>query len=103
MRKQAYSNLMKYARVLLEHCSSETTKLFIDYYTGRYRIKKDVPVTALQTPEGGLSNAMSNITYLLPLPYMNTSSIVSAGSPANQAGTPSEAKALQGAAIEEEP
>ena len=33
----AYPNLMKYARVLLEHCPQEATKIFIDYYTGKYQ------------------------------------------------------------------
>src|SRR2546430_2749424 len=94
---------MKYARVLLEHCSSDATKLFIDYYTGKYRIKKDVPVMAPQAPEGGMSSAMSNITYLLPLPYMNTSNLASTASPGNQVSTPNEARVLQGVAAEEEP
>src|SRR5947209_10604187 len=91
---------MKYARVLLEHCSSDTTKLFIDYYIGKYRIKKDVPVVAPQAPEGGMSSAMS---YLLPLPYMNISNLASTSSPGNQVSTPGEAKPLQGVAAEGEP
>lgn len=34
---KAYDNLMKYARVLLEHCPRPTAQLFIDYYTGQFR------------------------------------------------------------------
>ncbi|KAI5292012.1 hypothetical protein KEM52_006685, partial [Ascosphaera acerosa] len=32
-----HANLMKFARVLLGHRPEETTRLFVDYYTGRYR------------------------------------------------------------------
>lgn len=47
----AYPNLMRYARVLLEHCPEETTQLFIEYYTGQYRLKKDSPVAPIQVPK----------------------------------------------------
>ncbi|MCB7372742.1 hypothetical protein LI003_22885, partial [Bacteroides caccae] len=36
-RYKAYHNLMKYARVLLANCPEQTTKLFIIYYTGKYK------------------------------------------------------------------
>lgn len=38
----AYPNVMKYARVLLEHCPKETTEVFISYFTGHYRPRKEV-------------------------------------------------------------
>lgn len=68
---------MKYATVLLEHCSKDTTQLFIDYYTGQFRPKKDavVVVQATQQAQGGISKAASavqNLASLLPLPYMST-------------------------------
>jgi vacuolar protein sorting-associated protein 11 len=75
---------MKYARVLLEHCPGEATQLFIDYYTGNYKPKIQVaPVEEPMSPSvgalGGLAagtaNAVSNLTSLLPLPYMGSSSI----------------------------
>src|ERR1700722_12241846 len=76
---QAYPNLMKYARVLLEHCSNDTTMVFVAYYTGKYRPKKDVAVTQIATPEEGYrasaANAVQNLANLLPLPYMNTSAV----------------------------
>jgi len=76
---------MKYARVLLEHCPENTTKVFIDYYTGHYRPKKDVVIEHIPSPQGGYAsgaaNAVQNLANLLPLPYMNTSEI---GSPAGQ-------------------
>ncbi|KAH9893802.1 vacuolar protein sorting protein-like protein [Xylariomycetidae sp. FL2044] len=76
----AYPCLMKYARVLLEHCPNDTTKVFIDYYTGQYKPKVHiVPVEEAPLVSGGLAagaaNAVSNLTSLLPLPYMNTSAV----------------------------
>src|SRR5436305_10787137 len=40
----AYPNLMRYARVLLEHCPEDTTKLFIDYCTGKYMPRQELAV-----------------------------------------------------------
>ncbi|KAI9776669.1 MAG: hypothetical protein M1835_005453 [Candelina submexicana] len=54
----AYTNLMKYARVLLEHCPEDTTQLFIDYYTGQYRPRTDVVVPSAPTSQGGASTAV---------------------------------------------
>ncbi|KAL7624555.1 Vacuolar protein sorting-associated protein 11 [Parahypoxylon ruwenzoriense] len=77
----AYPCLMKYARVLLENCPSDTTRIFIDYYTGKYKPKVHVvpEETAPSTSSGGIAagaaSAVQNLTSLLPLPYMNTSSI----------------------------
>ncbi|KAI1844197.1 hypothetical protein JX266_009681 [Neoarthrinium moseri] len=82
----AYPALMRYARVLLEHCPSETTQIFIDYYTGSYKPKvqlasvEEVPAvsgSALGGLAAGTANAVQNLTSLIPLPYMNTSSIAS--------------------------
>ena len=64
----AYPNLMKYARVLLEHCSKDTTQLFIDYYTGEYRIKKYQPILNVTTPKTA-GTALSNFSSYIPLPY----------------------------------
>ncbi len=63
---------MKYARVLLEHCPKDTTQLFIDYYTGRYRPKKmeDVAVPADPTLQSGAIAAVQNLASYLP--YVNT-------------------------------
>jgi len=70
---------MKYARVLLEHCSKDTTQLFTDYFTGRYRPKTDTVViqSSMQQPgyAAGAVNAVQNLKDLLPLPYMNTSTV----------------------------
>jgi hypothetical protein len=83
---------MRYARVLLEHCPVETTKLFIDYYTGRYRPKKVVETPEEpKSPQGGTS-AIQNLTAFLPLPYMNTSSVGTPGSTARQQATISDAQ-----------
>jgi hypothetical protein len=70
MCSKAYPNLMKYARVLLGHCPRETTQLFIDYYTGRYRPKKDAELP--EKAEAQPSSAVHNLAALLPLPYMGT-------------------------------
>lgn len=65
----AYPNLMRYARVLLEHCPEETTQLFIEYYTGQYRLKKDAPVAPIQATSGGAASAVQNLASFIPLPY----------------------------------
>ena len=64
----AYRNLMKYARVLLEHCPKDATQILIDYYTGQYGIKKDQPVlTSNASQTGGIG--LSAITSYIPLAY----------------------------------
>ena len=65
----ASPNLMKYARVLLEHCPKDATQIFIDYYTGQYRPKKDQPLLASTTPQAGGGIGFSNITSYIPLAY----------------------------------
>ncbi|KAF2667692.1 vacuolar protein sorting-associated protein 11 [Microthyrium microscopicum] len=72
----AYPNLMKYATVFLENCFEEATQLFIDYYTGQFKPKKDAVIVAQNpTPQqGGIGRAASavqNLAAMLPLPYMN--------------------------------
>ncbi|KAJ9268955.1 hypothetical protein DTO212C5_4961 [Paecilomyces variotii] len=67
--EEAYPNLIKYARVLLSHCPQETTQLFIDYYTGKYRPKKEIEAPA--KPEEQPGSAVSNLAALIPLPYMS--------------------------------
>ncbi|KAI1328080.1 vacuolar protein sorting protein-like protein [Xylariaceae sp. FL0255] len=85
----AYPCLMKYARVLLEHCPENTSKLFIDYYTGKYKPKihsapvEEVPLSSGNRLAAGAVNAvqnLTNLTSLLPLPYIrNTSSPATPG------------------------
>ena len=71
---------MKYATVLLENCEEEdATQLFIDYYTGNFKPKKDAVVVVAvpnnaQTGFGGrAASAVQNLAAMLPLPYMNAS------------------------------
>lgn len=78
--KEAYPNFMKFGTVLLEHCSREATRLFIDYFTGSFRPKKDAVIVqeAPTTQEsGGIGNmaqsAVQSLAALIPLPYMSTS------------------------------
>ncbi|AEO71808.1 uncharacterized protein THITE_2148406 [Thermothielavioides terrestris NRRL 8126] len=78
----AYSCLMKYARVLIEHCPTDATQLFIDYYTGKFCPRTDAPTASTQpTANGGFvagaATAVQNLGHLLPLPYMNPSSVTS--------------------------
>ncbi|KAL9104803.1 MAG: hypothetical protein Q9163_000301 [Psora crenata] len=80
----AYPNLMKYARVLLEHCAQDATQIFIDYYTGSYQPKKALPKS---TAPIAATNAVSNLTSLIPLPYRQTSTVISP-TPADQLGQP---------------
>ena len=65
----AYPNLMKYATVLLEHCPKDATQIFIDYYTGHYRPKKDLPLITSTTSQSGGGIGFSNITSYIPLAY----------------------------------
>ena len=89
--EMAYPNLMKYARVLLEHCQEDATQIFIDYYTGQYRPRKDVPIPIVQEPQGGAYN-VANLTSFIPLPYRQASVNPSPGTGGNQqlAGTDTE-------------
>ncbi|KIW63995.1 hypothetical protein PV04_08955 [Phialophora macrospora] len=73
----AYPVLMKYSRSLLEHCPEETTKLFIQYYTGKYAPRKDVPaVSEVQAQTGG--GAFQSLSALWTLPFMNRSATTDA-------------------------
>ena len=61
---------MKYARVLLGHCPQETTQLFITFYSGKYRPKKDIALPSeSQTPQ---HSAVRNLAAFIPLPYVGT-------------------------------
>ncbi|EMC91562.1 hypothetical protein BAUCODRAFT_151968 [Baudoinia panamericana UAMH 10762] len=82
--KDAYPNFMKYGTVLLEHCPIEATQLFIDYFTGHYRPKKDAVIvqeTPAQQETVGFStvarSAVQNLAALIPLPGMSTTSLPS--------------------------
>ncbi|KAI4131009.1 MAG: hypothetical protein LQ347_003148 [Umbilicaria vellea] len=69
----AYPNLMKYARVLLEHCPTDATQVFIDYYTGQYRPKNDIVLPSAPVPQGAAATAVQNLTSFIPLPYRQIS------------------------------
>lgn len=87
----AFPNLMKYARVLLEHCPDETTQLFIDYYTGRYQAKEEAVAFHEPQPQTQAS-AFQNLSALLPLPYMNRAAVASPPPEAQQQATTADAK-----------
>ncbi|KAI9732100.1 MAG: hypothetical protein M1834_004196 [Cirrosporium novae-zelandiae] len=70
----AYPNLMKYARVLLEHCQDDATQIFINYYTGKYRPKKDFVIPIAPAAQSGAMSAVQSLASFLPLPYMGTRS-----------------------------
>ena len=65
----AYPVLTQYARVLIEHCPTDATKLFIDYYTGQYKPREDVPAVADIQPEvsGG---AFQSLSVLWTIPFV---------------------------------
>ncbi|KAI9679526.1 MAG: hypothetical protein M1817_005548 [Caeruleum heppii] len=87
-----YRNLLKYARVLLEHCPKDATQLFIEYYNGRYRPRSEVVTQSTAPSTSQPSGAMQNLASLLPLPYMNTSSLASPGTPGAQKSTVAQAQ-----------
>ncbi|PFH62494.1 hypothetical protein XA68_13396 [Ophiocordyceps unilateralis] len=76
----AYPCLQKYARVLIENCPQYATRLFVEYYTGKYRPRREPTVVrddrTAQTA-GFAANAVQNLSNLLPFPYMTASSVAS--------------------------
>ena len=91
--EMAYPNLMKYARVLLEHCPEDATQIFIDYYTGEYRPKKDIVQPAAPVAQGGAVNAVQNLASFIPLPYRQATAAPSPATPGNQQTALSESDA----------
>lgn len=85
----AYPCMKKYARVLIEHCPEEATKLFILYYTGKFRPRKTAVPVIGETPSttggftSGAASAVQNLSNYLPFPYLNTSSGATADTPSN--------------------
>ncbi len=79
---------MKYPRVLLEHCPEETTKLFVDYYTGSYVPRpKVVPTTEEpQSTQSVGTTAIQTLAALFPLPYTSASSTATPQAPSQDAG-----------------
>lgn len=100
---EAYANFMKYGTVLLEHCPAEMTQLFIEYFTGSFRPKKDAVIvqeTSIEQEGGRLGNmatsAVQNLAALLPLPYMNASAVQTPSSGTNgQLSTRSQAQVVE--------
>lgn len=80
----AYPNLMKYARVLLEHCPTDATQVFIDYYTGQYRPKEDIVLPSAPVPQGAAATAVQNLTSFIPLPYRQISAAATPATVSNQ-------------------
>jgi len=76
--ESAYPVLMKYARVLIGHCPKEATNLFIDYYTGRYQPKQDLPSPTEVQPQSS-GGAFQNLSALWTLPFMNRPAMSSPG------------------------
>lgn len=76
--KDAYPNFMKYGTVLLENCAIETTQLFIDYFKGQYRPRKDAVIVQEAPPQQEESagfgtaarSAVQNLAAFIPLPGM---------------------------------
>ncbi|KAF8477095.1 hypothetical protein BDZ91DRAFT_708666 [Kalaharituber pfeilii] len=87
---RAYPNLMKYARILLKNAPQETTKFFIEYYTGRYIPKKPVTKTegnqAPSVTSGGGGGLAQYTSFLPQIPYRP--SAFSAATTAVQANAP---------------
>ncbi|QUC21366.1 uncharacterized protein UV8b_05609 [Ustilaginoidea virens] len=82
----AYPCMQKYARVLIENCPEEATKLFVLYYTGKFRPRKTpVPIVGEPTSTGGFTSgaasAVQNLSSYLPFPYIGASSAASPGTP----------------------
>lgn len=89
----AYPCMRKYARVLIEHCPKEATKLFIEYYTGKYRPKRTrlVPNSSDTNNSNaftsGAASAVQNLSSLFALPYMSPVSVTTPGTVGSTRGT----------------
>lgn len=70
---QVYPLLVKYARVLLEHCPKDATQIFIDYYTGVYQSKTDPPKGIQGAAAVTGQSAVQNLASFIPLPYRQAS------------------------------
>ncbi|KAK5121727.1 hypothetical protein LTR85_004602 [Meristemomyces frigidus] len=82
--KDAYPNFMKYGTVLLENCPIETTQLFIDYFKGQYRPRKDAVIVQEAAPQQesagfgtAARSAVQNLAAFIPLPGMTMQSATS--------------------------
>ncbi|QIW99691.1 hypothetical protein AMS68_005209 [Peltaster fructicola] len=89
---EAYESMTKFGTVLLEHCPIGTTELFIAYFTGTFRPKKDTVIVQdapVSREAGGLTNiatsAVQNLAALIPLPYMSAISATENGIGDNKA------------------
>jgi len=66
---------MKYARLLLKHIPQETTRFFVEYYTGRFVPRKQLkePETSKAAPAATGSGGLAQYTAFLPqIPYRST-------------------------------
>ena len=99
----AYPNLMKYARTLLEHCPKDATQVFIDYYTGNYRPKKDLPASQAPVTQGGVNIALPSLSSFIPLAYRASPNVVSPGTVGNQQATLSDTEAADAEAAQPGP
>ena len=91
----AYPNMMKYARVLLEHCPKGATQIFIDYYTGEYRPRKNLPMPAQAEPQSGTASGLQTLTSFIPLAYRQTQNLISPSTPGTQSATVNTAEAAE--------
>lgn len=83
----AYPVLMNYARSLLQHCPDETTKLFIDYYTGKYEPKHDVPaVEEVRAQSGGGASQYLSALWQVPFMSRTTASETTTAEPVGENG-----------------
>ena len=80
----AYPLLMKYARVLLEHCPKDATQLFIDYYTGAYQPKKEATKESQDMATVTGPSAVQNLASFIPLPYRQAPTAPSPAAGGNQ-------------------
>lgn len=95
----AYQNLMRYARVLLEHCQEDATQIFIDYYTGQYRPRKNMPLPTVQEPQGGGAYNVANLTSFIPLPYRQANVNPPSGTADNQQITGADAADVEASQV----
>lgn len=57
----------------------DALQLFVDYYTRKYRPKRDVVVPDSVPPQGGAAATIHSLASFIPLPYMNPANIMSLG------------------------
>ncbi|KAF4119495.1 vacuolar protein sorting-associated protein 11 [Geosmithia morbida] len=77
---------VRYARVLIENCPAEATKLFVEYYTSNYKPRRTAVPTTTTATSGGSPSESAGFAAGAASAVQNLSNLLSMSTPTN--GTP---------------